>query len=97
MSHVEQHLNILGFKVSDLITGVKGIATSVSFDLYGCVQVLVNRGLDSKGEIQEQRWFDISRLKVISKTAVIDQPNFTQGKQAEGKQGAAEKPCCTMV
>ena len=39
MSRVERHLDVLGYKVSDLITGVEGITTSVAFYLYGCTQV----------------------------------------------------------
>jgi hypothetical protein len=34
-------LKLLGTKVRDVVTGFVGIVTSVSFDLYGCVQAVV--------------------------------------------------------
>ncbi len=36
-----EHMSVLGLWVSDEVTGFEGIATSVGFDLYGCVQVVV--------------------------------------------------------
>lgn len=87
-----KHLNMLGLKVEDKVTGFKGVVASVSFDLYGCVQAIVNPGLDSAGKLGEQCWFDIARLKIIDENPVMNVPNFEFGIQAEGKQGAAEKP-----
>ena len=34
-------LKLLGLKVKDKVTGFTGIITSVSFDLYGCIQVII--------------------------------------------------------
>lgn len=48
--------------------------------------------MDVNGNVKEQHWFDVARLKVISDQPVMEQPNFKNGPQAEGKQGAAEKP-----
>jgi hypothetical protein len=42
MTKIEQHLTILGKPVRDRVTKMSGIATSVCFDLYGCIQVCVN-------------------------------------------------------
>ncbi len=92
MVHVKKHLDILGLKVKDRVTKFEGIAASVSFDLYGCVQVVVNPGIDSAGKLGEQCWFDIARLMVIDEMPVMGRPDFEFGVQAEGKQGAAEKP-----
>lgn len=92
MLHVKNHLNLLGMKVEDKVTGFKGVVASVSFDLYGCVQAIVNPGADKDGKLMEQCWFDVARLTLVSDEPVMARPNFEFGPQAEGKQGPAEKP-----
>ena len=39
--NIEKHLDLLGRKVEDKVTGIKGVVTSVSFDLYGCIQAVI--------------------------------------------------------
>jgi hypothetical protein len=89
---IQKHIGLLGFKVEDKVTKFQGVVASVSFDLYGCVQAVVNPGMDKEGKLKDSQWFDVNRLKVISENPVMDVPNFDFGLQAEGKQGAAEKP-----
>jgi hypothetical protein len=50
MENVRQHLTILGKKAKDKITGVEGIITSISFDLYGCIQASIDRGVNKEGK-----------------------------------------------
>lgn len=88
----KQHLELLGMRVEDRVTGLKGIVASISFDLYGCVQAIVNPGLGKDGKLADSVWFDVARLRVISKAPVMERPDFENGKQADGKQGASEKP-----
>lgn len=92
MTHIEKHINLLGMRVEDRVTGFTGVVTSVGFDLYGCIQAVVNPGVDKEGKLQDQTWFDVSRLALIGDNPVIDRPNYESGRQAEGKQGAADKP-----
>jgi hypothetical protein len=90
---IEQHLEKLGLKVEDRVTGFKGVCTSVSFDLYGCVQAAINPGLDKDEKPRDGMWFDIARLQVLDPSPVMVAPDFLgDNKQAAGKQGAAEKP-----
>ena len=89
---VKKHLGLLGLKVKDRVTGFSGVVESISFDLYGCVQCVIKPAIDEKGEVRDGRWFDVSRLDIKSKKPVMDLPNFEYGLQAQGKQGAAEKP-----
>lgn len=89
---VERHLDLLGMKVEDKVTGFSGVVTSVSFDLYGCIQAIINPGSDKDGKIMESHWFDVSRLVVKGDYPVMRRPNFQVGPVAEGDQGAAEKP-----
>ncbi len=87
MIKVQEQFELLGLKVEDRVTKYKGIVTSISFDLYGCVQVLVNPGLRKKEDkLGEQIWFDIGRLKVLDKTPVMNRPDF------QFEKGPADKP-----
>lgn len=88
----QKHLSLLGKKVKDMVTGVNGIVTSISFDLYGCIQATLHLGLDKDGKLQDQLWFDVARLKILNNKPVMKLPNFESGKQAEGDQGANDKP-----
>lgn len=92
MIHVRNHLDMLGKRVTDKVTGFNGVVTSVSFDLYGCVTGLVHPGAEKEGKLLDQLWFDISRLSVTNTDPVMQRPNYEFGIQAEGRQGAAEKP-----
>ena len=92
MSEANKHIEILGKSVTDKVTNFSGIATSVSFDLYGCIQVVVTPLVDEKGKCGESRWFDIRRLAVKGKKSVMKAPDFDKGYISEGKKGAAPKP-----
>jgi hypothetical protein len=71
-----KYINMLGLKVTDRVTGFTGIVSSVCFDLYGCVQLTVNPGLDKDGKQKDSLWYDYNRLKIICKKPVMDQPEF---------------------
>ncbi len=89
-----QFFDILGLRVEDKVTGFSGVVTTLSFDLYGCIQVIVTPPI-SPGEKQEQgesRWFDVARLRIVHFDPVMAVPDYFTGRQAQGLQGAAEKP-----
>jgi len=94
MMNLKKHLDLLGMKVKDRITGFNGVVATVGFDLYGCVQAIVNPGLDEKGDIRESRWFDVNRLIVTDTEPVMDRPNFEWTPQSisEAGKGPAERP-----
>jgi hypothetical protein len=92
MSNINKHMGLLGLKVKDKVTGMRGVVASVSFDLYGCVQAIVNPGMGQDGKLLEQVWFDVARLAVLDKKPVMQTPDFECGPQAEGRKGAAERP-----
>jgi len=74
---MKKFLEILGYEVEDKVTGFKGVAEAVSFELYGCVQVAVRpKGVDDKGNCKEGRYFDHSRLTVLPKEPVMAAPDF---------------------
>lgn len=94
-----KHISKLGLKARDKVTGFKGVITSVSFDLYGCVQALVTPA-ESEDKIKESFWLDIPRLEILSDEPVLNPPDFEAGYGEEknatyiasGKKGAAFKP-----
>ena len=88
----EQHFNLLGHKAKDKVTGYNGVVTSLSFDLYGCVQAVLTPLVDKDKDLESGRWFDVTRLKVTGKKPVMPVPDFSKGYISEGKKGAAEKP-----
>jgi hypothetical protein len=92
MVNIKKHMGLLGLKVEDKVTGMRGVVASISFDLYGCVQAIVNPGMGKDGKLADQIWFDVARLTVLDKKPVMQTPDFEYGPQAEGRQGAAERP-----
>lgn len=94
---IKEHLNLLGLRVEDRVTGFTGVVSSICFDLYGCIQAVVNPGLNKDGKLGEQTYFDVNRLKVLSDEPVMARPNFDFGAQADGNQGPAEKPAFTKA
>jgi hypothetical protein len=91
MSESIKHLSLLGFKVIDKVTGFKGVVSSMTYDLYGCIQAIVQPFADGS-KIEDCRYFDVTRLQVTSDEPVMTPPNFEKGYVAEGKKGPAEKP-----
>ncbi len=67
----KEHIAKLGFKAKDIVTGFAGVITLVSFDLYGCVQIVVTPGVDKDGKTIDGRWFDVTRLEMKSKKPVM--------------------------
>lgn len=74
---MHEHLELLGYAVVDKITGLKGVVTSISFDLYGCVGGLVTPSkIDKQQKLGESYWFDTKRLQKTSKGPVMEIPTF---------------------
>ncbi len=73
---MQKHFELLGYKVKDSVTGFTGVVTSISFELYGCVQALVHGGIDKDGKVIDQCWFDSKRLVKVGKIPVMEVPTF---------------------
>ena len=75
---IDKSIEMLGKKGKDKITGSEGIITSVSFDLYGCVTVIINPSkIDKDGkEVPSIGWIDINRVDIIKDNYVMPHPNF---------------------
>ncbi len=79
----KKHIELLGMKVIDRITGFEGIVTTVGFDLYGCIQVDVRPvGRTADGKLMEGYWFDIGRIEVINNIPIMNPPNFEYSEES---------------
>lgn len=88
----EQHFAMLGRKAEDRVTGFKGIITSLSFDLYGCIQVVLTPPADRKDGIVDGHWFDVNRIEIKNEKPIMPVPDFDSGHVADGLKGASIKP-----
>lgn len=89
---MNEHIELLGLKAEDAVTGFSGVISTMSFDLYGCVQVVVTPKAGDDGELKNGQWFDVARLKITDNKPVMPPPDFEKGYISTGKKGCAEKP-----
>jgi len=97
---MERHFNLLGLEAKDKVTGFQGVVETLSFDLYGCIQVVLKPKADKEGKNMDGRWHDISRLEILSETPVMKRPDFNLGYPttdhsehiSSGSKGCSEKP-----
>ncbi len=61
-----QYVEQLGYEARDKITGLKGVITSVSFDVSGCIQYLLLLK-PSEGKYPESYWLDVNRIEIFKK------------------------------
>lgn len=83
---IQKHFKVLGLRVTDKVTGFHGVATSLSFDLYGCIQFLVTPAAGEHGQQDNSGWYDAHRLTITDESPVMDLPYF------DFETGPAEKP-----
>jgi hypothetical protein len=74
---MNEYMKLLGFEVRDVVTGFSGVLSSVSFDLYGCVQAIVTPEFKD-GKQDDSRWFDLKRLEAISDKPIMAIPSFAE-------------------
>lgn len=87
---INEAVNLLGLRARDKIMGIEGIVTSACFDLYGCVQVTLHRGLDKDGKPHESFWIDVQRLELLPGSRIMPLPTFA-GTIPTYDKGPAEK------
>jgi len=79
-------------QAKDKVTGYSGVVTTISFDLYGCVQAVITPPAAKDVKIDSGHWFDVTRLELSDQPKVMETPDFDEGYIAEGKKGCANKP-----
>lgn len=75
---LEQVVALLGQQAEDKVTGFKGVITSVCFDLYGCIQVILTPKIGKDGKKEIGGYYDANRLKMKSNKVkrVMPVPSF---------------------
>jgi hypothetical protein len=96
-SEIKKYFDWLGFRARDHVTRLSGIIDTISFDLYGCVQIVL-RPQSSDNKLESGTWLDVSRVGIDTedihgKEPVMQPPNFEHGDVAKGFKGPADKPC----
>lgn len=66
-----EEMKLLGLKSKDRVTGFSGVITSISFDLFGCIQALVTPPIGKNDVRGESLWMDTNRLEIMSKIPVM--------------------------
>ncbi|MCI0532384.1 MAG: hypothetical protein L0Y74_10650 [candidate division Zixibacteria bacterium] len=92
MMDIGTHLGLLGLEAQDKVTGAKGVITSISFDLFGCIQAVLTPKIEKGGEVKSGNWMDVPRLEIKKRKAVMPLPDFAIPYIASGKKGPADKP-----
>lgn len=92
---VRVHLDWLGRRVREKVTGARGVITSVSFDLYGCVHGLLTPARKPDGDKEHDSiWYDVKRLEADPEqdaAKVLEPPRYFL--VAPGlENGPADKP-----
>lgn len=82
---INDQRQLLGLKVRDRVTGFEGVATSVTFDLFGCVQTFVIPPVNQDGKIPHGAWFDAHRLETLSSNPVMTPPTFAEAGPKGGQ------------
>jgi hypothetical protein len=84
--------DLMGYRIEDKITGLQGVATSVSFDVYGCQTVLLNPGIDKDGKLRESVWLDEARVDKKHGIRVMEPPDFLGTRKSTDNKGPELKP-----
>lgn len=72
----------LGVKVSDKVTGFKGVVTGYVQYLSGCNQALVLPPVKADGSYADGQWLDVQRLTVLDESPIVLDNGTTPGPDA---------------
>lgn len=92
---IQATIDYLGQRGRDKVTNFTGTVTSVCFDLYGCVQVVLTPDVDKKNaKATDGGWYDINRVELLSEDRRMPVPQaFSEADAAPGtyEKGPAAK------
>ena len=85
-------MELLGLNVRDKVTGCVGVVSSISYDLYGCIQAVLTPKANKEGGIPALRWYDICRLEILSKKPVLPVPTYGAVVKGPAEKPSLQKP-----
>lgn len=65
---------MFGFTGKDIITGFQGVIVGACAYISGCDQVLLAPKCDENGKTDEGKWFDTSRIQILSDVDRVELP-----------------------
>ncbi len=82
---MKNHLELLGYKVRDSVSGIEGVVSSICFDISGCIQGAVKLPAGKDGKMGESYWVDLKQLEKVSKWPVtaVSTYDVVPGSQAK--------------
>lgn len=87
------YLDALGYEAKDVVTGSEGVITSVTFDLYGCIQYLVTPKITKDGKKEDSWWCDVNRMEIFKdRSRTMTPPPFRPVESRHLVNGPADKP-----
>lgn len=88
INSIEDYMDLMGKTAVDKVTGYKGIVTCVTFDLYGCTQVVLTPPMKEDMTTNSGKYFDLNRINIMDNERVMPVPEFF----SVGLKGPADKP-----
>jgi hypothetical protein len=94
MNSAIKHFDLLGYHVIDEITGKTGVVISLCFDVYGCIDAVVDSGFDADGKSVINR-FNILRLGRTSSRRSVEPHRYNlepvKGWLKRGDESVSDK------
>ena len=91
MPDVSEYLALLGKSGRDRISGYAGTIVAVSFDLFGCAQVILKPPIDKDGKLDTGHFFDVNRIEITDHARKMPVPNYPALPEQHA-HGPADKP-----
>ena len=88
-------VDLLGKKVKDKMSGFTDYISNVCFDLYGCIQVIINPAkLDKESQyLNNSGWVDLNRIEILKGKRIMEHPDFNNSYTCKSEvHGASIKP-----
>ena len=94
---IQSYIDMLGKTGRDRVTGLTGVVTSVSFDLFGCICAVLSPPTDKDGKRVDGAWLDVHRIEITNHEHVMQVPQFAApvkfgATPQTHTHGPAEKP-----
>jgi len=95
--NVLKHMEKKKKKGRDKITGVEGVVTSIAFDLFGCIQIVLTLPATKEGKSGDSYLMDIARIEIVDHQRAMELPPFKDDSTliSQGKKGGIDKPDAT--
>jgi len=78
----------LGNEVKDTVTGITGIVTTITYNMYNCPRVAINPTREGGEYSNDREWFDLPRVEVVDDGVAAEFDELAESTD-ESDSGAA--------